>query len=239
VKQRDLSLATPQENLACDEVLLEASEAGQLEGLLRFWEPAQHFVVLGYANHAALEANLEFCRGAGIPVLRRCSGGGAVLQGPGCLNYSLILPISSSPRLAGIAGTNDYVLERNQRALESLLKGPVERQGHTDLTSRGRKFSGNSQRRRKDYVLFHGSFLLDADIGLIARALPFPSHQPEYRRHRPHADFLMNLQVPVQRLKEALLEAWEATDLLRDIPLDAIAQLAGQKYSQASWNLKF
>lgn len=239
MKQCDLTLATPEENLACDEVLLDASETGQFEGVLRFWEPPQHFVVLGYANHAALEVNLEFCRGAGIPVLRRCSGGGAVLQGPGCLNYSLILPISSSVRLAGIAGTNEYILERNQRALESLVEGPIERQGCTDLTLRGRKFSGNSQRRRKDFVLFHGSFLLEADIGLIAKALSFPSHQPEYRRHRPHADFLMNLQVPVQRLKEALLEAWEVSELLRDIPLDTIARLAGQKYRQASWNLKF
>ena len=89
MKGCDLTLPTPEENLACDEVLLDICEAGRLEGVLRFWEPAQHFVVLGYANRAAREANLEFCRSAGIRVLRRCSGGGAVLQGPGCLNYSL------------------------------------------------------------------------------------------------------------------------------------------------------
>jgi len=239
LKHCDLTLPTPEQNLACDEVLLDVCEAGQLDGVLRFWEPAQYFVVLGYANHAGLEANLEFCRGAGIPVLRRCSGGGAVLQGPGCLNYSLVLPTSSSARLAGIAGTNEYILQRNQTALESLLEGPIQRQGHTDLTFQGRKFSGNSQRRRKNFVLFHGSFLLAADIGLVAKALPFPSHQPEYRRHRAHADFLMNLQVPFQRVKEALLEAWQVSEPLKELPLDLIAQLAEQKYSQSSWNFKF
>ncbi|HTL15962.1 MAG TPA: lipoate--protein ligase family protein, partial [Patescibacteria group bacterium] len=134
MKLCDLSLATPQENLACDDVLLDLCEAGSLEGVLRFWEPAQYFVVLGYANRAATEANLEFCTKHEIPVLRRCTGGGAVLQGPGCLNYSLILPIAHSESLVGIAGTNDYILQRHQQTVQSILRAPVERKGCTDLT---------------------------------------------------------------------------------------------------------
>ena len=59
--------------------------------MLRFWEPNKPFVVVGYANQAAREVDLEACRKLGIPVFRRCTGGGTVLQGPGCLNYSLDL----------------------------------------------------------------------------------------------------------------------------------------------------
>ena len=91
MKCLDLTLRTPAENLACDEGLLDFCEGGCGHEILRFWEPQTHFVVLGHANRVATEVDREACERLGIPVLRRCSGGGTVLQGPGCLNYSLIL----------------------------------------------------------------------------------------------------------------------------------------------------
>ena len=235
----DLTLATPEENLACDEVLLDLCDAGSRQGVLRFWEPLQYFVVVGYANRVAVEVNQEFCRRHDIPILRRCSGGGAVLQGPGCLNYSLILPIADSPTLTGIAETNDFVLGRHQSAFQALLGAPVGKQGQTDLAIGGLKFCGNSQRRRKDALLFHGSFLLQVDIGFMEKALPLPSHQPDYRVNRSHTDFLLNLKIPAHLLKAALAKTWEATDALHDLPFDEIAHLSRERYRQDSWNYKF
>ena len=236
----DLTLASPAENLACDEILLDLCEQGAHAGVLRFWEPIQYFIVLGYANRVATEVNREFCDRHDIPILRRPSGGGTVLQGPGCLNYSLALPINSSTALAGIAATNAYVLERHQHALQCLLQAPVERQGHTDLTVGGLKFSGNSQRRKKNSILFHGCFLLHADLALVEKALPFPSYQPDYRLNRSHSDFLMNLNVPAHLLKTGLMKAWHASPAIPyEITLDAVAQLAREKYEDPGWNLKF
>jgi len=239
VKCCDLTLATPEENLACDEVLLDLCERGLLEAMLRFWEPTRYFVVVGYGNHVGAEVNRDFCQRYDIPILRRCSGGGTVLQGPGCLNYSLFLPLASSPTLGGIAGTNHFVLERHQRTLQALLHAPVEKSGFTDLTIGGLKFCGNAQRRKKLFLLFHGSFLLNADVGLMEKALPLPSHQPEYRVSRSHGDFLMNLKIPAQMLKAALTKAWEANEPLATVPLDEITALAGEKYGQDSWNYRF
>jgi lipoate-protein ligase A len=167
MKYCDLTLPSPAENLACDEALLDGAEAGQSGEVLRFWEAAQYFVVVGYANRVREEVNLEFCRQEGIPVLRRCTGGGTVLQGPGCLNYSLVLCSDPDGPLHSIASTNDFILQRNRSALAALLRAPVERRGQTDLTMEGLKFCGNAQRRRKRFLLFHGSFLLHMDIGLI------------------------------------------------------------------------
>ena len=234
----DLTLPSPEENLAADEVLLEVCESGNLDGALRFWEATSSFVVVGYANHVALEVNQAFCKANGIPILRRCSGGGTVLQGPGCLNYSLILPTASAPVLASISGTNEYVLQTHQRILRSVLQAPVEKQGHTDLAIGGLKFSGNAQRRRKNFLLFHGSFLLHADIELMEQALPLPSRQPDYRVNRSHTDFLMNLRVPADLLKSALTKGWAADEALLEIPRDEISK-AAHKYHQAEWNLKF
>ncbi len=81
MKYLDRTLGTAQENLAGDEALLDGCEEGGSDEILRFWEPRQYFVVLGYPNKVSAEVNLDSCRTLGIPVLRRCSGGGTVLQG--------------------------------------------------------------------------------------------------------------------------------------------------------------
>src|SRR5579884_163145 len=135
MKYIDLTFPDPGANLACDEALLDWCETGALDNeVLRFWEAREPFVVLGYANRAAKEANLDACKAARVPVLRRCSGGGTVLQGAGCLNYSLLLRIPENGPLRGISGTNVFIMERHQAALQKLLKGRVRVQGHTDLT---------------------------------------------------------------------------------------------------------
>lgn len=234
----DLTLRSPAENLAADEALLDFCEAGRAHELLRFWEPADYFVVAGYANKIAAEVNLPFCRDQGIRVYRRCTGGGTVLQGPGVLNYSLVLRISDHTTGLGIPATNEFVLGRHQRALSTLLRRPVQREGHTDLAIDSLKFSGNAQRRRRHCLLFHGSFLLDLDLDLVAKTLAFPSQQPHYRNHRAHVDFLTNLGIPADRLKSALASAWNATSPLSDPPLTEITALA-LKYSTEEWNCKF
>ncbi len=179
MKLLDLTLASPAENLACDEALLNWSEAGGGE-ILRFWEPREYFVVVGYANKVETEVNVAACQAHGIPVFRRCSGGGTVLQGPGCLNYTLILQIGTHPSLANISSANRFIMERNREAVESEVSSQkpevrIAVCGHTDLALvtrhlspvTYRKFSGNSQRRHKRALLFHGTFLLDFDLPLI------------------------------------------------------------------------
>jgi len=239
MKLCDLTLGTPEENLACDEVLLDLCEAGGSDELLRLWALPQYFVVLGYANKSSTEVNLAFCRQYGIPVLRRCTGGGTVLLGPGVLNYSLILRTDDSRPCQSIPATNKFILERHRDALAALACAPVEWQGQTDLAIGGLKFAGNAQRRRRQFLLFHGSFLLHLDMGLVEKALPLPSQQPDYRVNRSHADFLINLNVPPDTIKSALAKAWDTAGVLDPIPWDKITHLAREKYALDEWNLKF
>jgi len=114
----DLTLPTPAENLAGDEALLDWCEENGGIGVLRFWEPENYFAVVGYGNQVATEVNVAACEADKIPILRRCSGGGTVLQGPGCLNYSLILKIEENGLLASITAANRFIMERNREALE-------------------------------------------------------------------------------------------------------------------------
>ncbi len=255
----DLTMPTPAENLACDEALLDFAEAGgAANGWLRFWEPESAFVVVGYANPVATEVNVPACQRAGVPVFRRCSGGGTVLQGPGCLNYALILKIDPGGPLDGIAAANRFIMERHRGALEKLLasepgfrnppaapkpgeggKPEVAVQGHTDLAINGRKFSGNAQRRRKHYLLFHGTFLLRFDLALVETFLRMPARRPEYRHDRAHGDFLINLDLPGDSVKRALREAWHANGPPECVPRESICRLARDKYVATEWNFRF
>src|SRR5579863_7685834 len=187
MKYFDFTLPTAPENLACDEALLDWCEAGSDGEILRFWEPTGPFVVVGYANYVAQEVNVAACEERGIPIFRRCSGGGTVVQGPGCLNYSLILKIQgtdgTAPSTANISSTNALVMERNRTAIKELLKASVENCGHTDLAAGNLKFSGNAQRRLRKTLIFHGTFLLNFDLALIEHVLRMPSKQPDYRQN--------------------------------------------------------
>ena len=151
---------------------------------------------------------MALCRQRGIPVLRRTSGGGTVLLDAGCLNYSLILPVAYHPSMASVTLTNQYIMEKQRGLLEECLGREVALKGHTDLVIGERKVSGNAQRRGRSTVLFHGSFLCNADLGLIDKVLAFPSRQPAYRLARGHSQFLINLGISVSDLSQAVLSYW-------------------------------
>jgi lipoate-protein ligase A len=239
MKHLDFKLPSPAENLACDEALLDAGEENDGEEILRFWESAETFVVVGYANKITTEVNVENCRAKQIPIFRRCSGGGTVLQGTGCLNYALILKIDEKSPLASISSANKFIMEKNRAVIEILAKQSVKVHGHTDLAIDGLKFSGNSQRRKKNFLLFHGTFLLNFDLSLVSEFLRMPSKQPDYRQSRSHGEFLANLNLSADKVKVALKKSWNAVDELKDFPKSEIQKLAAQKYSTDEWNLKF
>ena len=232
----DLTLPTPAENLACDETLLDIAEEGGDTEVLRFWESPTYFIVLGSSNHAAREVQLDLCERDGVPVLRRRSGGGAVLQGPGCLSYCLVLRIDSV--CSTIAETNAFVLQRHAEMLSSLLGKPVRREGLTDLAVDGVKVSGNSQRRRLRHLMFHGTFLLGFDLGMISRYLLSPSKEPAYRRNRTHEEFLTTIPLPPERIKDAMKSAWNAGENVSSIPMDKVRELVRARYGVTEWNLK-
>lgn len=233
------SLPTPQQNLALDEALLEACEAGEIESeVLRFWTSPEHFIVLGYTGKVEREVHRGQCEEDGVPILRRCTGGGTVLQGPGCMNYALVMCIQGGS-MAGISQTNTFVTEKNAQALGQLLGQNVQRRGDTDLAENERKFSGNAQKRKQKFLLFHGTFLLDFDLPLIAKYQQQPQSQPEYRAQRDHLDFVRNINLPEADVQTALCEAWSASQPLEKLPLVRVEQLIAEKYSRDDWNYKF
>jgi lipoate-protein ligase A len=140
-----------------------------------------------------------------VPVLRRFSGGGTVILGPGCLNYALALPLVSQPRLADVAASFQLLLGRIVTAL-AVPRLAIE--GRTDLTLDGRKVSGNAQRRGRRALLHHGTLLYDFDPALATRYLKEPARRPAYREERGHAAFMGNLPLDRERVRACLATAW-------------------------------
>src|SRR5690242_11713934 len=135
----DLTLPIAAENLALDEALLLEAEAGRGGEVLRLWEWPHYAVVLGAGCALADDVDEAACRADGVPVLRRASGGGTVLLGPGCLCYGLVLAFERGPALREITPSYAYILGRVGGALAGLLPG-IERAGTSDLTDAGLKF---------------------------------------------------------------------------------------------------
>ena len=160
-----------------------------------------------------------------------------MLQGPGCLNYTLVLKLDGRPELETIPRANGYIMARQCGVLSAILGRPVEVRGCTDLAIEGLKFSGNAQRRKRHALIFHGTFLLAFNLELIEAFLAMPSREPEYRQGRRHTGFLTNLNVPATTIKNALREAWAAMEELGKVP--DCQRLVADKYSRDDWNLKF
>ena len=234
----DLTLPGAAENLALDEALLEQAEsAGRPTETLRLWEPARPMAVLGRSSKIDEEVHLDACRELGVPVLRRTSGGATVLTGPGCLMYALVLSCRLRPGLRSVEHAHRFVLGTLAAALGPLAPG-VGCRGTSDLAIGEQKFSGNSLRRKRDHLLYHGTLYYDFPQELIGRCLKMPPRQPGYRDGRSHREFMTNLPLQPTAIRGALLAAWEADEPYGDWPQEPTARLAKEKYSRPEWNEK-
>ena len=164
-----------------------------LQEHLLVWESAHPAVVLPRNGAPGAWANPDACASCNVPLLRRDSGGGAVVLGPGCLNVALILSLDARPELSDV--TRSYALLL--RVLADTVAIPNVTIHATDLALDDRKFAGHAQRRLRHTLLHHGTILYGFDLGLIDTLLPEPPRHPAWRGVRPHRDFLVN--VPLAR----------------------------------------
>jgi lipoate---protein ligase len=218
VKLLDLTLPTPAENLALDEALLEQAESGdEPSAVLRLWESPEPMVVLGRSSRVADEVDEAQCQRLGLPVLRRASGGAAVVVGPGCLMYAAVLSYELHPQLQMINQAHCHALGILAAAVRRLVPEAICC-GTSDLAVDGRKFSGNSLRCKRTHLLYHGTLLYDFPLSLISDCLKTPPRQPEYRQGRRHEDFVTNLPVTADQLRQALIAEWQADTPLENWP---------------------
>ncbi len=213
---RDISFQTPEENILFDEVLLDLAEKGQGEESLRFWESSKKFVVLGKTSSLAEDVNMENVIQDDIPVLRRFSGGGTVLQGPGCLNYSLILSKIDNPILNDLRKSYEFILNEMIQSLKPLSL-PITFEPISDLALLNKKFSGNAQHRGRNFILHHGTILYGFHLNDIERYLKMPQSIPPYRKGRAHSDFVTNIDLKKEEIKDLVRHGFRVKSQLDEV----------------------
>jgi lipoate-protein ligase A len=231
----NLTLPTTAENLALDAALLdEAESADRPCETLRVWQSPVTAVVVGRSSRVAEEVDLEACARLGVDVRRRDSGGAAVVIGPGCLMYALVLSQQRTPGLRRVDAAHCHVLRHLARAMKSLLPD-VHCDGTSDLALDDRKISGNSVRIKRRHLLYHGTLLYDFPLDVIGQVLRVPPRMPEYRAGRAHEQFVTNVPLSAGAITAALREAWGADRPREDWPRALTAQLARERYATDAW----
>jgi lipoate-protein ligase A len=176
-------------NMARDMALLEAVSEGTSRPTLRLygWSPP----CLSLGRHQGPEAaDLEFCRSLGIDVVRRPTGGRALLHHLE-LTYSVVAPLGRGPlpghlqeayraicnalvrtcRTLGVAaeltgGEVNLQLPRPNTAVPCF-----EAPASGEVVVGGRKLVGSAMRAHGSAMLQHGAILLDWDGRLQAGAM--------------------------------------------------------------------
>ncbi|MFJ4175405.1 biotin/lipoate A/B protein ligase family protein [Microbacterium sp. NPDC089696] len=154
---------SPRMNLALDEVLTARVGEGRRRPTLRIWEWDQSAVVIGSFQSYRNEVDPEGAARHGFDVVRRISGGGAMLMAAGqIITYSLYVPASLVQGMTfadSYAFLDDWVLQ----ALRSLGIDAVY-QPLNDIASSSGKIGGAAQKRLANGgVLHHATLSYDID----------------------------------------------------------------------------
>jgi lipoate---protein ligase len=227
---------------------------------LRLWRN-ERCVVLGRAQVAEGEADLAYCHAAGIPVLRRHTGGGAVFHDPGNLNVSVFLARDGDPvRVAmerGLTGLYQLVLGPLADAIRSLAGESATRVMADERAvwiGEG-KVSGVAAWLGARTVLVHATLLVASDLDLLGHTLAGPGapgnarwEHTKSRRVRVTSLAREGLPTGSAAVDSAVVAAFTggkgaaaataSTDVsLTDEERARAAVLLGERYSQATWHL--
>lgn len=203
-------------NMGIDEAIMEAYALGKTPPTIRFygWKPAA--VSLGYFQHGEKEIDFAACSKHGIDIVRRLTGGRAVLHNRE-LTYSIIVGEDYVGMPKTITASYRYLSKGLLLGLEELgltaeMTKPLAAYGqhirkpasaacfdapsHYELTIKRRKLIGSAQVRKHGVILQHGSILLDFSPSELADVLLLPPEEKD--------ETIAMLQNKVADLKTAL-----------------------------------
>ncbi|KKM08910.1 hypothetical protein SY88_20780 [Clostridiales bacterium PH28_bin88] len=251
-------------NMAVDEAVMVMHSRGAVPPTLRFyrWDPPT--MTVGYFQDTGREIDLPACRERGVQVVRRLTGGRAVLHHQET-TYSIVAR-EDHPVVTG------SVLESYLRLSQGLLAGlkslgvPAElsrgtpKQGDSaacfdapswyELVAGGKKLVGSAQTRRGGCVLQHGSIPLEMDAGMLFECLRFDNPAVRDRLKRSFAHQATSLTEVLERdvthdeAASALAKGFAEALGIKLVPgfltaeeMSLATELKQAKYATEAWNL--
>ncbi|MCF7890787.1 lipoate--protein ligase family protein [Candidatus Bipolaricaulota bacterium] len=245
----DLELRNPAMNMGLEEAIVETVSRGRSLPTIRLWRNP-HSAIIGRSQETEVEIDVRNCKSAEIPIIRRPTGGGAVLHHPNNLNYSIYLPESSrfsveeeSVKMSEpvASALSEYGLDVRVKP-NGLFSGPI-------------KLGGTAQSRRRG-LLHHGTLLVKND-SIIEEMSSFlragkGGYSEVVSRVASKPDTVSNLEnlvrgrIRLGNLVEGI--AYKLGDILNWRPAYGRisdeewrigSRLADVKYSSLAWNFRF
>jgi lipoate-protein ligase A len=161
------------ENMALDDVILDAVAAGQSPPTLRFMQFRPEAVLVGAFQRIEDEVRLSFCREAGIDVNRRLTGGGAIFFDETQIGWEVVCRWQDVGEVRPGADLFERLCAPVVAALRELGIDASFRP-RNDIEVEGRKISGTGGTDRHGALLFQGTLLIDFDVEAMVRALRVP-----------------------------------------------------------------
>lgn len=225
-------------NLALEERLMQNCPPG--ECIFSLWQ-SDRAVLVGRWQNTLSQIHAEYVRSEKIPVVRRITGGGAVYQDLGNVNYSFIR--------RGQKTDADFK-KMTRIIIEALGKFGVnaEFNSRNDITVNGCKISGNAVNIHGGVVLHHGTLLLCSDFEQMEKTLNVNKEKLASKgvksvsaRVGNLVDFLprpLSMAQFREKILACVLEGEEIAGPLALSPADiqAAEALAESKYRRWEWN---
>jgi lipoate-protein ligase A len=243
-------IQTPSMNMAIDEALLDS----KLPVLRLYrWEPPG--LSIGYAQSID-QINRFFCDENGIAVVRRISGGSAILHERE-LTYCLILDRELMPDSVLDAYkiiSSGIVASLKMLGLQACMNERVSGEGRSaacfhepswyELLVNGQKIVGSAQKRMRGKLLQHGSLLIDVDIEKYAGCFRDSSDIAEGLRGRITAlNRELDREVHYREVYGAMRSGFAEVlgmefteDGLTGEELRSAERLNRERYSRDEWN---
>jgi lipoate-protein ligase A len=241
--------------MALDEAISEAVRQKLSPPTLRLYQWDRPSVTIGYFQKTS-EININYCAEKGYPVVRRATGGRAILHdieltysfssskknslfnGSLLENYTVISKaLVKGLNLVGINARISFVKKRcgsfrNPACFKSVSYGEV--------TVDGRKVIGSAQKRYNNGFFQQGSIMLNFKAKELCNVLN-GSNEEDFRNIGSISD--SGREVTFKDLINPLKEAFEKelnVKLISDGPskfeLNLAKELEGKKYSAREWN---
>lgn len=211
----DTGYLSAAENMALDDVLLEARAKNLIPNTIRFlrFDPAA--VLVGYHQDVEQEVRLEYVEKRGIQINRRLTGGGAIFFDKDSLGWEIVASKKS------ISSSNPEELFRTMcsgvvHALNA-LGIRAEFRPKNDIEVNGKKISGTGGTEKGTAFLFQGTLLIDFDVETMVRALKIPIEKLKHKELESAKDRVTWIKrelgfLPTrEELKDALKAGFEQT----------------------------
>jgi lipoate-protein ligase A len=260
-KARFIPLAaySPYENMAIDEYLISYYERTKTPVLrLYSWRP--NGISIGRNQNAQEDLDLNKCRAAKVPVVRRLTGGGAIFHGNE-LTYSIVcseqdLSIEKNSVKRSFEILNQFILNMYSKfGFEAGFSKDVffgeKKHGlrhgfcfagneEYDIIIKGRKIGGNAQYRRKKLIFQHGSVPLGNEAG-AKEYFKCPVDGSNYTCLNTLLGREVTAIEAAANLTASFMETFDADLKEEPFNIDEKREIVGvltTKYAADNWNLK-